>query len=212
MVLSPVTVHNPFDYFNTQLPFNGSQYSSVVMLPKKTKHKLQSPITFILPSEYQICLWCATEVATARWACTECRNLIKHDLHAQEVSAHTLTGQFIMDECRSFPGSLSVQEMRYAVSPTLQTRALELIKILPLDAPEYPFDLPPPNDLLVRVLGSRVNIIVSGSKQMQLESHLSKEQAARLHNAIILAIYKMREEPFTHSQNLFVDSMAQLVL
>ena len=72
------------------------------------------------------------------------------------------------------------------------------------------FNFQIPNDLPVRVLGSRVNIIVGGSKQEQQEAALSEEQAKRLHAAIVLAIKEMHEELFLHSQNLFVDSMAQL--
>ena len=181
-------------------------------MPAKATCKFHPHRNFVTPSEYQICLWCATELATKRWACVDCRPLIKKDLHTQEVIAYSLDGQILTDRSCPLPGSLSLREIRYAVSPLLRTHACELIKILPLIAPDYPFDLSFPDDLPIRVLGPQVHVFLSGSTRLRHESLMSKEQATRLHVAIAFALSSIRNEPFAHFRNLMVESMSQLRL
>ena len=138
--------------------------------------------------------------------------LIRRDLHEQTVSVHRLDGQPLMSSCPPFPGSLTLRETRYALSPTFQTHASDLIQFLPLGEVEYPYNLSFPEDLPIRVLGSQVHALFQGNCRLRQESLMSEEQSVRLHAAITIALKTIRDKPYTHLRHLISESMTHLTL
>ena len=168
--------------------------------------------TTLLPSEYQLCLCCASRLSTERWACVDCRMLIKRDLHEQTVSVYRLDGQPLMSSCPPFPGSLTLREARYALSPTFQTHASDLIQFLPLGKVEYPYNLTFPEDLPIRVLGSQVQVFFQGNCRLRQGALMSEDQCVRFHAAITIALKTIRDKPYTHFRHLISESMTHLSL
>ena len=166
----------------------------------------------LLPSEYQICLWCATEFSTQRWACVDCRMRIKQVLHEQHVLFYSLDGQPILSEYGPIPGSLTLREIKFAITPSFQTHACDLIQVLPLCNPYYPHELPFPEDLPIRVLGSQLQAFLTGNLQLQSVLRMPSIQVINLHSAILIALQSIRSTPYTYLLNLICESMKHYVL
>ena len=81
------------------------------------------------PSEYQICLWCAAKLPQDKWVCPSCRNMIKDDVHYKEVQIFTMAGRLVYEDCKSFPGSLALRDLKVALCPAFNTKAFKFIQI-----------------------------------------------------------------------------------
>ena len=120
--------------------------------------------------------------------------LIKQILHEQNVSVYSLDGQpLLLDYC-PIPGSLTLRELKYATSPTFQTHACELIHLLPLNKPDYPHDLPFPEDLPESLVVQQS--AAPGIIQMLFQTHPAAAQAVSGENSLFEDCYAVQQAAF----------------
>ena len=165
-----------------------------------------------LPSEFQVCLWCATGLSTPRWTCADCRSLVKQALHEQQVLCYSLAGQQLLANHGPFPGSLTLREVKFAMSSAFQTYNRDLIHLSPLNNLTYPIAQPFPEDLPIRILGTHVQAFLAGSLRRQQESHMLPCQARQLDSATQIALRDIRNVPYTHLLHLICESMKHSML
>ena len=137
---------------------------------------------------------------------------IKQTLHVQHVSFFSLDGQLLLSEYGPVPGSLTLREIKFALSPSFCTHAYDLIQVTPLCNPCYPHELPFPEDLPVRLLGAQLQAVFTGNLQQRNEFHMQSFQASKLQSAIIVALQSIRCVPHTYLLHLICESMRHYVL
>ena len=181
---------------------NNTSYASLGNLKRSTSSL----------SEYQVCLWCATTLPTQQWACVDCRMRIKQSLHEQDVSFFAMDGQLLLSGYGPVPGSLTLKEVKFALSPSFHTHAHDLIQVTPLCNPCYPHELPFPEDLPVRILGAQLQAVFTGTLQQRNEFRMQSFHASKLQSAIIAALQSIRSVPHTYLLHLICESMRHYVL